>query len=148
MVDIPHVAGPQRCAAHHLVERKGNVAVAAGAEHRVHLGQLAQHIVLVALRHAAGDDDLLESSLLLELRHFEDIIDGFLAGRSQKAAGVDHGHIRPLGREDDIVPRVLHRGHHLLAVDLVFGTAEGNKEHIVGHNFSPVRRNITNDHSS
>ena len=69
VVDIAHVTGAQRLRAHHLVDGKGNVAVAAGAEHRVDLRQLMEHIVLVALRHAAGDDDLFELALVFELRH-------------------------------------------------------------------------------
>ena len=53
----------------HLFHGGNDVAVAAGAEHRVDLGQLVEHIVLVALRHAAGDDDLFELALFFELRH-------------------------------------------------------------------------------
>ena len=69
VLNVAHVAGAQATAAHHLVDREGDLAVAAGAEHRVDLRQLMEHIVLVALRHAAGDDDLFELALFFELRH-------------------------------------------------------------------------------
>ena len=148
MVDIAHVTGAQYLRAHHLVDGKGNVAVAAGTEHRIHLGHLRKYIVLVALRHAAGHDDLFELALRLERRHLEDVVDGLLAGRGKKAAGVDHGHVRPLRRGDDVVSRVLHRCHHLLAVDLILGAAKGNEENLIRHRTSPICKISSNDHSS
>ena len=61
-VNIRITSGP-------AIDRAGDLAIAAGAEHRVDLRQLMEHIVLVALRHAAGNDDLFELALFFELRH-------------------------------------------------------------------------------
>ena len=69
VLNIAHVAGAQPAGRHDLIDRAGDLAVAAGAEHRVDLRQLMEHIVLVALRHAAGDDDLFELAIFFELRH-------------------------------------------------------------------------------
>ena len=131
-VDIAQVAGPQALV-HDLVNGRGDLAVTAGAQNAVHLGQLPQHILLVPLGHAAGDQDLFHLAGLFQLRHFQNVVDGLLTGRGQEAAGVHHHHIRPLRGADDGVARRLNGGHHLLTVHLVLGAAQGNKRNLIGH---------------
>ena len=116
---------------HHLGNGQGDVIVAAGAQDAVHLRQLPEHILLVPLGHAAGHQDLLDLPGLFQLRHLQNIVDGLLAGRGQEAAGVDHHHIGTLGRGVDGMACRLDRGHHLLAVDLVLGTAKGNECNVI-----------------
>ena len=95
-VDVAQVAGPQAGASHHLVNGGADVPVAAGAQDAVHLRQLVQNVLLVPLGHAAGDQDLLDPALRLELRHGENVVDGLALGRVDKAAGVHHHHVGPL----------------------------------------------------
>ena len=53
-VDIPQMAG-LFALFHHLGDGRGNVAVAAGTQQAVHLRQLVENILFIALGHAAGD---------------------------------------------------------------------------------------------
>ena len=53
-VDIPQMAG-FFALFHHLGDGRGNVAVAAGTQQAVHLRQLVENILFIALGHAAGD---------------------------------------------------------------------------------------------
>ena len=53
-VDIPQMAG-LFALFHHLGDGRGNVAVAAGTQQAVHLRQLMENILFIALGHAAGD---------------------------------------------------------------------------------------------
>ena len=124
-VDVAEAGGP--VVRHDLLHRLNDVAVAACAQDAVHLRQLREHVLLVPLGHAAGDQNLLHLARLFQLRHLEDVVDGLLIGGGQEAAGVDHHHVGSLGLGDHGVARRRHAGHHLLAVDLVLGTAQGDK---------------------
>ena len=67
-MDVPQMAG--LCALfHHFRNSADNIAIAAGTEQTVHLRQLVENIALIALGHAAGDKNLLDFSLLFQLRH-------------------------------------------------------------------------------
>ena len=136
--DVAEVAGPEALG-HHLVDGLGDVAVAAGAEDPVYLRQLPQDILLVALGHAAGDENFPHLPGLLQLRHLQNVLNGLLAGGGQEAAGVHHHHVGPLGASLDGIAGGLGRRHHLLAVHLVFGAAQGNKRHVICHSQSPSR---------
>ena len=125
-VDVADVAGPQPLL-HDLRNSPGNLIVAAGAQNAVHLRQFLQHVVLVPLGHAAGDEDLLDLACLFQLSHLQDVVDGLLAGGGQETAGVDHHHVAALGSSLDVVARGLTGCHHLLAVHLVLGAAQGNE---------------------
>ena len=129
-MNISQAAGPES-AGHDLVNGCHNFTIAAGAQNAVHLRKLSQHISLIALGHAAGDEKLFELSGLFQLRHFQNIVDGLFTGGGQEAAGIHHRHIRPLRVSLDGMSGSLDRGHHLLAVHLVFGTAQGNKCNII-----------------
>ena len=132
-VDVAHAAGPQAGIPHHLVDGIADVAVAAGAQDAVHLRQLLQHVLLVPLGHAAGDDDLFHLASALQLRHLQDVVDGLLAGGLQKAAGVHHHHVGPFRLSLDGVTGGLDSGHHLLAVHLVLGAAQRDKGNVIWH---------------
>ena len=56
-VDHPVDIGkaPGRTAGHHFRERRDDLTVAAGAHDAVHLRQLVENILFIALGHAAGD---------------------------------------------------------------------------------------------
>ncbi len=82
--------------------------VAAGAENAVHLGKLLCHLTLIALRHAAGDQNFLELAGLFQLRHGENVLDGLLIRAREEAAGVDHRSVAALGRQGKAPCR--HRG--------------------------------------
>ena len=99
----------------------------------VHLRQLVQNVLLVPLGHAAGDQDLLYLAGPLQLRHLQNVVDGLLAGGLQEAAGVHHHHVGPLRLRLDGVAGGLDRGHHLLAVHLILGAAQGDKGNVVWH---------------
>ncbi|CAN4045389.1 TRAP transporter small permease, partial [Dysosmobacter welbionis] len=132
-VDAAQVAGPQARGPHHLVDGGADIAVAAGAQNAVHLRQLVQNVLLVPLGHAAGDQDLLYLVGPLQLRHLQNVVDGLLAGGLQEAAGVHHHHVGPLRLRLDGVAGGLDRGHHLLAVHLILGAAQGDKGNVVWH---------------
>ena len=132
-VDVAQVAGPQARGTHHLVNGITDVAVAAGAQDAVHLRQFVQHVLLVPLGHAAGDQDLFHLAGALQLRHLQDVVDGLLAGGLQEAAGVHHHHIGTLRLGLDGVAGGLDGRHHLLAVHLVLGAAQGDKGNVVWH---------------
>ena len=132
-VDVAQVAGPQAGASHHLVNGGADVPVAAGAQDAVHLRQLVQNVLLVPLGHATGDQDLLYLAGPLQLRHLQNVVDGLLAGGLQEAAGVHHHHVGPLRLGLDGMAGGLDRGHHLLAVHLILGAAQGDKGNVIWH---------------
>mgnify|MGYP000579809584 CR=1 FL=1 len=122
-VDASKAAGP--LPGHGLLHGGNDLRIAPRAQDAVHLRQLLQYIALVALGHAARDQDFLNPAGALELRHLQNVVNGLLVGAAQKAAGVDHHHIRAVRLRLDVVARTLHQGHHLLAVDLVFRRSPG-----------------------
>ena len=129
-VDIAQVAGALSLF-HHLGDGLGDIVVAAGAQDAVHLRQLPEHILFIPLGHAAGHQDLPDLPGLLQFRHLQNIVNGLLAGRGQEAAGVDHHHVGALGLRLDGMACCLDRGHHLLAVDLILGTAKRDECNVV-----------------
>ena len=104
-----------------------DVVDTAYAEKSVHLGQLLQDLLAVALGETARDDDALQGAVLLEPGLVQDVVDGLLLGAFNEGAGVD---------DDDVCVDILRgqlvaRGHHLvehdLGIQLVLGTAEGDE---------------------
>ena len=137
-VDVVEAA--DGAARHDGLDRVHNVLVAAGAENAVHLGKLLCHLTLIALRHAAGDQNFLELAGLFQLRHGENVLDGLLIRAREEAAGVDHRSVAALGRRAKHHASIAAQGHHLLAVDHIFRAAERNKVKLVCHSPLPVRR--------
>ena len=129
-VDVAEAAG--RAAGDDLLQRRDDLAVAARAHDAVHLRQLVQDLLLIALGEAAGDEDLAHQPLLLQRRHGEDGVDGLLLGAVDEAAGVDDHHVRAGVFSLQGVPGVPAQGHHLLGVDQVLGTAKGYERYFHG----------------
>ena len=101
-----------------------DVAVAAGAERAVDLGQFLREFVLIALHEAAGRDDALEFSGLFELREREDRVNGLALGALDKAAGVYDDAVGFLRFADKLKARVGEKVEHLLAVDQILRAPE------------------------
>ena len=110
-----------------------HVVVAAGAKHAVHLGQLGQNFLLIALGQTAGDEDLPHQALGLFLRDGKNVVDGLALGGVDEAAGVDDDQIDVLRLRANLKTRLGHQIHHLLAVHLVLGTAEADKGYSLRH---------------
>ena len=124
-VDAGKAAGV--AAAHQLLQRRHDLAVAAGAHDTVHLRQLRQDLLPVALGEAAGDQNFPHLPLRLQLCRGKDGVDGLLLGAVDKAAGVDDHHVRPGRLLQQDMPGVAAQCHHLLGVHQILGTAKGNK---------------------
>ena len=137
-VDVVEAA--DGAARHDGLDRVHNVLVAAGAENAVHLRKFLCHLTLIALRHAAGDQNFLELAGLFQLRHGENVLDGLLIRAREEAAGVDHRSVAALGQRAKLHAGIAAQGHHLLAVDHIFRAAERNKVKFVCHSPLPVRR--------
>ena len=125
-MNVADVAGPQALG-HHLVHRLGDIPVASGAQNAVHLRQFLQDVLLVPLGHAARHQNFPDLPGLLQRRHLQNIVDGLFAGGGQKAAGVHHHNVGALRLCLHRVAGRLNRRHHLFAVHLVFGAAQGDK---------------------
>ena len=124
-VDVGKAAG--RAAGHHLRKRRHDLAVAAGAHDAVHLRQLVQYLLLVALGETARHQNLAHLTGALQLRHGENGVDSLLLGAVDKPAGVDDHGIRARRLLLQRVPRVAAQRHHLLGIHQILGTAKGNK---------------------
>ena len=125
-VNVADVAGPQSLL-HNLHNGPGNITVAAGSQDAIHLRQLLQHVVLIPLCHAASDQNFLDLARFFQLGHLQNVVNGLLTGGGQKAAGIDHHHVAAFGGCLNVIARSLTGCHHLLAVHLVLGTAQGDK---------------------
>ena len=124
-VDAGKAAGV--AAAHQFLQRRHDLAVAAGTHDAVYLRQLRQNLLLVALGEAAGDQNFPHLPLRLQLRRGEDGVDGLLLGAVDKAAGVDDHHVGAGRLLLQGMPRVAAQRHHLLGIHQILGTAKGNK---------------------
>ena len=116
-----------RTAGRHLTQCRNDLAVAAGAHDAVHLRQLLQDLLLVALGQAAGDQDLAHPALGLLLAHGQNVVNGLALGGVDEAAGVDDHQLHVLRLRAELPARLGHQVHHLLAVHLVLGAAQGDE---------------------
>ena len=89
---------------------------------------------MIALREAAGDKDLPDHPRRFQLPHGEDIVDRLTLGGVNKAAGIDDHNIRTLNGGQNLIARLAEEVHHLLRIDLIFGTAEGDHPDAFAHN--------------
>ena len=129
LVDHPVDVGkaPGRAASHHLGKRRHDLTVAAGAHDAVHLRQLVQYLLLVALGETARHQNFAHLTGAFQLRHGENGVDGLLLGAVDKPAGVDDHGIRARRLLQQRMPRVAAQRHHLLGIHQILGTAKGNK---------------------
>ena len=118
---------------HQFLDGGHHVGVAAGAQHAVHLGQFGADVIGVALGETAGDQQLFQLALFLQLSQLQNIFDGLALGGVDEAAGVEHRHVGPFRVCGDGIARLLAQGHHLLGIDQIFGAAQGNKCNFIRH---------------
>ena len=59
------------------------------------------------------------------------MVNGLALGGVNEAAGVEHADIRPLGSGHQSMAGLLDQGGHLLGIHQIFGTAQGNKGHLI-----------------
>ena len=130
-IDVAETADSLICK--QSLHRRDDVVIAARSQDAVHLGHFPQNFLLIALRKAAGDQDLTDDPLLLQRAHGQDIINGLALSRVDKAAGVDDNHIRALDAAQQLITGLLKQIHHLLRVDLVFCTAQGDHPDTLAH---------------
>ena len=57
-----------------------NLRITAGTQNAIHFRHLLRDFILIPLGKAAGNQDFADQSLLLELTHLQDIVDGFRLG--------------------------------------------------------------------
>ena len=103
----------------------GQRLVGADAHHRVHLRHLAGNLALVAFGQAAGDDDFQRRVLLLVAAGQQDVLDGFLLGGLDKAAGIDDDGVRLGGVGDGLVAVGQQCVAEHVGIHLIFGAAQG-----------------------
>ena len=118
---------------HHVLNGRTDLAEAAGAEHAVHFRQALENVVFVPLRQAAGHENLFQSAGLFHLGELQDLVDGLALGAVDKAAGVDDGDVAPVHLADHLVAGLIEQIEHLLAVDLIFRTAERDETNSIWH---------------
>lgn len=119
--------------AHHPAHRLHNIPVGAEAQHAVAFGQLGHQFLLVPLGQAAGDDDALNPPLLFQLGEFQNILDGFLFGVLDEAAGVDNHHVRQAAFRHQFKAGLLQLGQHQFRIHLVLRAAERYHSHFTCH---------------
>ena len=94
------------------------------AEDGVDFRNLFQQLGAVALRHAAGDDQLPARPRLLVFGHLQDGVDRLLLGLVDERAGVDHQYLGGFGVLGQLVPGLLGEPEHHLGVNEVLGAAQ------------------------
>ena len=77
-----------------LFQGPGDLSLRCGPDHRVHFRDFLKDLFLIALRHAARDDQSLETALCSSLSQCKDLVDALLLGVHDKAAGVDDRGVR------------------------------------------------------
>ena len=111
-------------ARHRPLDGGDDLGVASGAEDAVDFGHFLDNLILIALREAAGDEDLFDRSLLLPARGLQNRVDRLFFGAVDKAAGVDNDDLRVRRVIRERMSGVADERHHLLGVDEVFRAAE------------------------
>ncbi len=67
------------------------------------------------------------------LGELQDLVDGLALGAVDKAAGVDDRNVAAVHLADHVMAGLIEQVEHLLAVDLVFRTAERNETNSIWH---------------
>ena len=118
----------------------------AGADDRVHFGNLLANLVAKALDQAAGDDQALRAAEFLVFGHLQDGVDGFLLRRLDEAAGIDDEHVGFVGARRQFVAVARQNAHHDLAIDEVLGTAQAEESNL--GECRQARRSVCSDSST
>ena len=84
----------------------------------------------ITVDEAADYADFLKLALLPQLFEVEYRLYALFDGGADEAAGVDDGGLRLFDLGDELVPRGLERAREALAVDSVFGAAEGQQVYL------------------
>jgi hypothetical protein len=95
----------------------------ARAQDVIDLGDIFDEVAGVALREAAGDDELSLRRLLV-LGHLEDRVDALFFGGVDERAGVDDDDVGIVRRVDQRVPGRFDLAEHELGIDLVLRATE------------------------
>ena len=98
-----------------------------GTHDGVHFRNLFQNLLAEALHQASGNNQFLSGAEFLVLSHFQNRVDGFFLRGFNKTAGVDHEDLRIIGARREFVAFAGKNAHHHLAVDEVFGAAQGDE---------------------
>ena len=113
------------------VEQFDNTWCVRCAHEKIDFGQLFLQFLLVALRHAAADDQQLALAVLLLVGDFENGFDRFLLGVADKGAGVDHDDIRLAFVGDDGKAFGGQVAEHDFGIDKVFRAAQADQADIM-----------------
>ena len=98
----------------------------------IDLGHLIGELPTVALREAAGDDELFALAVLLHRGEFEDGVDRFALGFADEPAGVHHDDFRIVGVVRNGQAGVRSDPEHHLRVDLVLRATEADEVNFAG----------------
>ena len=121
-----------------LIDGVYNVVIRPRAKNTVDLWQLLQNLLLIALGKTACDQNLSDSSFLLQSAHRKNIVDGLALGRVDKPAGVDNDQLRPIWIGQDLKARLPQQIQHLLGIDLILRTAERDHANRMAHSISSI----------
>ena len=117
----------------HMIDHVNDLCLVPDAHHGVHLGEFRRSLLPVALRQAAGHNDLPDGALRLQLAQLQDRVDCFLLGGLDKAAGVYHHHVRIPRLGDQFIAPLPDQMEHTLRIHQILGTAKGYHSHFNGH---------------
>ena len=93
-------------------DRLHDVGDLARPQHGVDFGHFRAQLVAVAFGQAARHDEPLAGSVLLVAGHLQNRVHGFLFGRVDERAGVDHEHVGARGVRGELVARLAREPQH------------------------------------
>ena len=103
-----------------------------GANQRVHFRKLIANLIAIALHHASRHDQLPRLAGFLVFGHLQNRVDGFLLGRIDEAAGVDHQDFGVARLRRQLVPALRQMAHHHLCIHEVLRASETYKTNFHG----------------
>ena len=99
----------------------------AGADHRVHFGNLLADVVAETLDHAARDNQFLRAAEFFVLGHFQDGVHRFFLRRLDEAAGVNDQDVGFARARRKFVTSARENAHHHLAIHEVLRASQADK---------------------
>ena len=103
-----------------------------GPDDGIHVRNVLLNIGAIAFDKATRDNQALGAAGFLVLGHFEDGVDGFLLGRIDKAAGIDHDNVGIRRMRRKLMAAGGELAHHDLSIDEVFGASETYETYFQG----------------